>query len=118
CHRAAPAQLVAPVVTAVAGEALVLEAAHRVEPAEADALRAVEHVFALLRGGQGVETEVLAAQLERLQVAQGEGVFVVAGVRLARLRVVLALGAERAEALLPAGVEVDEGAADAPAVVE
>src|SRR5690606_3830926 len=93
-------------------------AAHRVEAAEADALGTEEHVLALLPGRQAVDAEVLAPQLERLQVAQGQAVLVVARYRLAEPGVAGTLGVEGASAVLPAQVGVDEGTADAPAMVE
>ncbi|MCY1415162.1 hypothetical protein D9M71_306340 [compost metagenome] len=71
-----------------------------------------------MRGGQAVETEVLAPQLERLQVAGGEGVFVIARMGLAGARGAFALGVKGADAALPAGIEVDEGIAKTTTVVE
>jgi hypothetical protein len=59
-HRLAPAQLVAPIAAAVAGDRLVLETAYRTEAADADTLRAEQHVLAFLAVDQAVETERLA----------------------------------------------------------
>src|SRR5690606_35875509 len=91
---------------------------HRAEATDADALRAEQYVFALLPIGEAVEAEGLAPQREWLQVAQGQGVFVVARHRLAALRVAGTLGVEGADTALPTEIGVDESTADAAAMVE
>lgn len=114
----APAQLIAPVAPGIASQGLLLKATNRGLPADADALRAVEHVFASLRVEQRVEAERLTPQPERLQSAECQAVFVVTGFRLAVSRITAVLGIERAGAVLPAEIKVDEGRADAAAMIQ
>src|SRR5450830_920736 len=79
-HRPAPAQVVAPVTAAVAGQRLILVATNGRLPAQAHALRTEQDVLATLAGHQAAEAERLAPQLERLQVAERGGVFAITGV--------------------------------------
>ncbi|MOA03932.1 hypothetical protein D3C78_1234630 [compost metagenome] len=53
-----------------------------------------------------------------MQVAEGGGVFAIARIRQPGARVVIALGIEGADALLQAQVEVDEGIANPPSMVD
>ena len=117
-HRAAPAQVIAPVAAAVAGQLLILVAAYRRRATEAHALGAEQHVFAALAGGQAGETERLAPQREGLQVADGGGVLAVARIRHARQGVMIALGVEGAGAVLHAHIDVDERTADTTTMVD
>ena len=73
---------------------------------------------AALAGHQAAETEGLAPHFERLQIARGGGVFAVTRIRLAGAWITVALSVERADAFLHPQVEVDEGAADPPTVVD
>ena len=107
-HRPTPAQVVAPVAAAVAGKHLVFVATNRRLPAEAHALWAEQHVFAVLTGHQTAETEGLTPQFEWIQIAHRGGVLAVARIGLPRLWIVIGLGIECADAVLHAKVNVEE----------
>ncbi|MNY46620.1 hypothetical protein D3C86_1818140 [compost metagenome] len=81
-------------------------------------MRAEQHVFAALAGHQAAEAERLAPQFEWLQITRRGGVFAVARVRFARPRMTITLRIERADTLLQAEVQVDEGAAHPPTMVD
>ena len=107
-HRPTPAQVVAPVAAAVAGQTLIFVTAYRRLPAQAHALWAEQHILTTLAGHQAAEAERLAPQFEGVQIAKRCGVFAIARISLARSRVVIGLGVEGANAVLHAQVDVEE----------